>query len=408
MKHRYGFPPRVGEPGEVKLCMESIEDLWHMYNIITPGDTIKCKTSRKVVQQSDTGSSKTQRITMTLTISVISVTYDFDVCELAIQGKNIEKNEHVRLGAHHKLDLKLNEFFNVGKEEWDSVAVDRLIESCDPDSTAELAAVIMQDGLAHVCLITPSMTLTKQKVEVNIPRKTPGMTSSKEKAIQRFHEQVLQAMLTQLNFSVLKCVIIASPGFVKDDFMKYVNAQIAADKCPLNEHKSKFVMVHSVSGYKHSLNELLNDEALQNKLADTKALQEVKAMDNFKKLMVSSPDRAVYGPKAVLKASESQAVEELLITDTLFRSRNFVIRKQFVELVESVRDCGGVVRILSSLHETGQYLDRLTGLAALLRFPMPELDGLCESDEEEDDEYPQDQENTPIPNINNAGDGRVV
>ena len=125
MKHRYGFPPRSGEPGEVKLCMESIEDLWHMYNIITPGDTIKCKTSRKVVQQSDTGSSKTQRITMTLTISVISVTYDFDVCELAIQGKNIVKNEHVRLGAHHKLDLKLNEFFNVGKEEWDSIAVDR-------------------------------------------------------------------------------------------------------------------------------------------------------------------------------------------------------------------------------------------------------------------------------------------
>ena len=70
----------------------------------------------------------------------------------------------------------------------------------------------------------------------------------------------------------------------------------------------------------------------------------------------------------------------------------------------------GEVRMLSSLHETGQYLDRLTGVAALLRFPMPELDGLCESDEEEDDddEFPQDQENTPIPNINNAGDGRAV
>ncbi len=89
MKHRYGFPPRIGQPGDVKLCMEGIEDLWHMYNVIAPGDTIKCKTSRKVVQQSDTGSSKTQRITMTLTINVISVTYDFDVAELAIQGKNI-------------------------------------------------------------------------------------------------------------------------------------------------------------------------------------------------------------------------------------------------------------------------------------------------------------------------------
>ena len=46
----------------------------------------------------------------------------------------------------------------------------------------------------------------------------------------------------------------------------------------------------------------------------------------------------------------------------------------------------GEVRILSSLHESGQYLDRLTGVAALLRFPMPELDDLCESDQEDDSE----------------------
>ena len=56
----------------------------------------------------------------------------------------------------------------------------------------------------------------------------------------------------------------------------------------------------------------------------------------------------------------------------------------------------GAVRILSSLHESGQYLDRLTGVAALLRFPMPELDGLCESDEEEDFEEDLDQENNGI------------
>ena len=45
----------------------------------------------------------------------------------------------------------------------------------------------------------------------------------------------------------------------------------------------------------------------------------------------------------------------------------------------------GEVRILSSLHESGQYLDRLTGIAALLRFPMPELDMMCESEDEEED-----------------------
>ena len=70
----------------------------------------------------------------------------------------------------------------------------------------------------------------------------------------------------------------------------------------------------------------------------------MRALDNFKKQMVRDEERAVYGPKAVIRAAEAQAVEELLVTDTLFRSRNFNLRKQFVKLVEQVRDCGGNFR----------------------------------------------------------------
>ena len=80
----------------------------------------------------------------------------------------------------------------------------------------------------------------------------------------------------------------------------------------------------------------------------------------------------------------------------------------YVKLVESVRDNGGNVRIFSSLHVSGERkfkvilrlfklylkwwwnnvkieLAQLTGVAALLRFPMPELeDEPLDSDEESD------------------------
>lgn len=49
-------------------------------------------------------------------------------------------------------------------------------------------------------------------------------------------------------------------------------------------------------------------------------------------------------------------------------------RKRFVNLVEQVRDAGGDVKIFSSLHVSGEQLDQLTGIAAILRFPMPELE----------------------------------
>jgi protein pelota len=39
-----------------------------------------------------------------------------------------------------------------------------------------------------------------------------------------------------------------------------------------------------------------------------------------------------------------------------------------------VRASGGVVHTLSGGHVSGEQLDQVTGVAALLRFPMPELD----------------------------------
>jgi len=54
-------------------------------------------------------------------------------------------------------------------------------------------------------------------------------------------------------------------------------------KLTFQENKSKFILVHSSSGFKHSLKEVLQDPALQSKLADTKATEEVEPWNIFTK-----------------------------------------------------------------------------------------------------------------------------
>lgn len=142
----------------------------------------------------------------------------------------------------------------------------------------------------------------------------------------------------------------------------------------LIENKSKFLLVHSSSGFKHSLKEVLADPIVQSKLVDTKAASEVKALEKFHLLLATEPDRAYYGVKHVEKANEFQAIETLLISDTLFRSNNLQERKRYVDLVDAVRENEGEVKIFSSLHTTGEQLDQLTGLAAILRFPVPQVE----------------------------------
>lgn len=56
-----------------------------------------------------------------------------------------------------------------------------LEQACDATQKADVAAVVMQEGLANLVLVTPAMTLLRAKVEVTIPRKRKGSCTQHEK-----------------------------------------------------------------------------------------------------------------------------------------------------------------------------------------------------------------------------------
>ncbi|XP_062512262.1 protein pelota homolog [Corticium candelabrum] len=369
--------------GVVNLIAEEAEDMWHAYNLVAVGDSVRSTTIRKVQSESATGSSTSSRVRTTLTLSVESTDLDTAACVLRVKGRNIQENQYVRMGAYHTLDLELNRKFSLRKECWDVVALDRLDVACDPARTADVAVVIMQEGLAHVCLVTSSMTVVKTKIEMNIPRKRRGHCEQHDKALLRFYDAIMQGILRHIRFDVVKCVLVASPGFVKEQCCDYMFAQaIKTDNRTFIENKAKFLQVHSSSGHKHSIKEVLSDPAVAVKLADTKAAAEVRALDAFYAMLQNEPNRAFYGMKHVEAANEQNAIEILLITDDLFRSSEIETRRRYVSLVESVKDSSGEVRIFSSLHVSGEQLCQLSGVAAILRFPLPDIGDDDESDED--------------------------
>ena len=69
---------------------------------------------------------------------------------LRLKGRNIEENPHVKMGAFHTIELELNRKFELRKRLWDSIHLDRIEQATDPGRSADLAAVIMQEGLAQV------------------------------------------------------------------------------------------------------------------------------------------------------------------------------------------------------------------------------------------------------------------
>lgn len=157
--------------GSVTLVAENAEDMWHAYNLINIDDQLRSSSIRRIVNETSAGLTSTSRVHFTLTISVKSLDFDTLASVLRVKGTNTEENQYIKMGAYHTIDLELNRKFTIIKSEWDSVSLGRVEEACDPNKSAELAAVVMQEGLANVCLITSSMTLVKAKIEMGIPRK---------------------------------------------------------------------------------------------------------------------------------------------------------------------------------------------------------------------------------------------
>lgn len=328
---------------------------------------------------------------ITLLIRVTSIDFDAQAGQLHVSGRVAEENKHVKVGAYHTLDLELQRNFTLEKSEgWDSVALDVVREAVRQDKEGTVPAVVMQEGMANIALITEHQTILKQRIESAIPRKRAGRASEHDKGMQRFYQVTLETLQRHVDIAQPRPLLLASPGFVAQGFQKYIleEATRRGDKAVL-ANRANFVVVHSSSGHLHSLNEVLKSPEVLAKLKDTKYARETRLMDEFMTLLRKDDGRAWYGPGEVEKAVEKGAVGRgggvLLISNALFRSQVIGTRKRWVALVDKVKEEGGDARVLSSDHESGKRLEGLGGIAAILTFPLEDLD------DGDDEDNPGDQ-----------------
>lgn len=86
------------------------------------------------------------------------------------------------MGQFHTLDLELQRNFTLEKSEgWDSVARGVVNEACNAAKHAQCWAVVMQEGLANVAVLTGARTVLRQRVEVPVPRKRAGRAGEHDK-----------------------------------------------------------------------------------------------------------------------------------------------------------------------------------------------------------------------------------
>ena len=373
---------------------------WHAHNLIRPSDLLTASAIRRVTTESaSTGSTSSHRVHLNLTIRVKSLDFDSRAGQLHVSGQIARENKHTKIGQYHTLDLELYRNFtlekevedNDGEQGWDSIAREQLEEATNPQKKAEIVAVIMEEGLANICFVTQFQTILRQKVATKVPRKRVGArrSANHDKGLENFFKIVLDTLLRQIEGLLEQKeeannipILVASPGFTAAGFLKYASERaFSTDEKTLQAlvKRKAFVMVHSSSSYLYSLDEVMKSREVMVKLKDTKYARETQLVNDFFNMLRKDDARAWYGPRECEAAVEQGAVGRgggiLLISNALFRSQDVATRRRWVRLVDRVRkDKGGEVRILSSDHDSGKRLESLGGIAAILTYPIHDLE----------------------------------
>ena len=359
--------------GKAILICDSLEDLWHLYNIVGRGDFVKTITFRKVTHEK-AGKNTSIKKKINITIKVEEIEYDQKEGIIRYKGKNVSENEYIAIGQYQSIEIAKGLMFTVFKKNWDDISIERLKQATDVTITSDLAAVVMEEGVAHLYLISSHITSLKTKIEQSIAKKRKG-PSQHDKSLNSFFQKILEAILKNINFEVVKCIIVASPGFTKDQFADFLTDNTANNKNYeiIQKNLKKFVYVHSSNGYKQALLEVMCKPEVLSQIKNTKASEDINIIERFNEILGKEMDRIIFGLNAVRIANEKDAIDTLIASDNYLRKVSPKIRQELSEIMKNLKSKGATVIKMSSQHLTGEKIDAFGGVTAILTYAMPEL-----------------------------------
>lgn len=359
----------VMQPGTIKITPQEADDLWVVYNLIKPGDIVTSDTTGKI-RLENTAKNTVTRVNITLSLKIMSLDLDKSSFSLRLKGRNTESNQFAAAATFHTITLKPHRSFVLYKKKWDSAAIAALTDSSLKPSAADLAVVLLRENadLAEIFLVGERATTVSSKIE-----KKSGRGSHNNHV---FFQEVYTAFVKRVDFNSVKSVVIAGGGPMKDEFRRFLLSEAKRLKVKsIEDNKSRIVVAGSKS---EELKEILNDKRVMSMIKDSKVVLEIRALKELMEHIEGNTGRACYGAKNVEGALEMMAIDTLLITDELYRNGDVKTRLRHTTLVKAVKEKGGNVLIYTSMHVSAKQLADLTGVAALLRFPLPHLDDLID------------------------------
>ncbi|MCK9317565.1 MAG: mRNA surveillance protein pelota [Methanoculleus sp.] len=328
--------------GEIRLFPETLDDIWHLSHLVGPGDLVFATTFRSVEAATDKlRPEKVEKRPVRLGIRVEKVEFHQHTNRLRIAGV-IESG--VDVTAHHTLNVEPGFEISVIKR-WRSVDCERIRRAVDASAYGVVHIVSVEEGEAQV-----------YRLRQFGPEWVTTVTAGSSKGADTGTRSVLFEKTLEALTAVTGPLVVAGPGFVKDEFANYVRAR-APDLA------ERMVVVETRRIGRGAVQEVIGQGILERLLGDLHLAREVGLMDEVL-LRVATGGAVAYGIDEVEKAIAYGAAETVLVSDTLLRDEGTTM------LIERAERLNASVVVLSTEFEPGERLAALGGVAALLRYTI--------------------------------------
>jgi len=333
---------------EVRLLPETIDDLWHMSNLIDQGDLVFASTYRRKEERADKlRPDRAEKVRMRLGVRVDKVEFHESEDVLRILGR-IEAGPQ-DIGQHHTLMISPGEDVTIIKPEWRAHHFDRIRRAVAYSEKPSIVFVAIEDTEA---VIAAAREYGLKEI-ATITRNPTGKMYDAKSNEEEYISEVVSKLGLVLHGEPL---MVLGPGFMKEALAKAVR-----DRLP-EAARSMSVQSTGQAGMA-GISELMKKGMGGKLLDETQVARETKLMERlFEEIGRDGP--FAYGDAQVKAAVDAGAVSVLLVLDTKVRTA------EADALIRAVEAARGEFHIISSMHEAGRRLASLGGIAALLRYKL--------------------------------------
>jgi protein pelota len=340
MKAEYG--ELKDNAGEIRLLPESIDDLWHLRHLISPGDLVFATTFRSVESATDKiRPEKVEKRPVRLGVRVEKVEFSEHGVRLRITG-TIEHG--IDTGAYHTINVETGYEISVIRR-WRPIDLERIERAVKSSVFGVIHILTIEEGEAELFRIRqygPESVIT-----IMAGSGKGGETDTRT----GFFDTVTKSIA-----EISGPFVIAGPGFVKDDFVKYAKNRNCAPA-------GQAIVVETRRIGRGAVQDVIGAGTLEKLIGDLQLSREVRLMDEVL-LRIAQDGAVAYGKQAVGTAIGYGAVDEVLLADSLLRDQTIV------PLIENAEQMQAKIVVLSTEFEPGERLEALGGIAALLRYKL--------------------------------------